>query len=440
MYFCDSFSILDPSKHDFKMKNIGLSLWPITDMKIRSSIRSLSRDFVNNISDFEDKSILALFSYISDNITTDTEDVFNFPVEEFKSVFDKEGFDHPINLSSERGFCFILTGKKARALSRSRCISFLQVVNARPIVGDIAFSMERVFELFPILSQLSYRFGFMAPPNRKTNFLPGNDNFYEVEKSTRSLPTLNWDKQYKLDRWNTEASMIIDNLYISGIDFAKNANKVSRLRITHVINAAAQILPTVPGYETLDLKICDGGDENILSFIFIAAKFIDDCFSKNGSCLVYCQQGVSRSVSLIIGYLMIKEKIDYKDALKRVRERRHVASPNPKFIAQLMQLAEVLGSSPTTSCHFSREKVINFEVKNRKYGVCAVPVNQVPGIKDENSVYISIDFSEAKTLSQWDTGPQGKLNICVGYSASDEFKKCANDMKMGLLHCLRISE
>lgn len=51
--------------------------------------------------------------------------------------------------------------------------------------------------------------------------------------------------------------------------------------------------------------------------------------------LVNCVQGVSRSVSLIISYLILKNGIDYETALEIVSKKREIASPNLGFSIQL---------------------------------------------------------------------------------------------------------
>lgn len=51
--------------------------------------------------------------------------------------------------------------------------------------------------------------------------------------------------------------------------------------------------------------------------------------------LVHCAAGVSRSASFVIAYLMKKRDMLYPDALRYVKERRKVISPNSGFKKQL---------------------------------------------------------------------------------------------------------
>lgn len=55
-------------------------------------------------------------------------------------------------------------------------------------------------------------------------------------------------------------------------------------------------------------------------------------------CLILCHSGMSRSVSLVIAYLLTCERMSLIEAFAHVKERRKIASPNPGFMAQLIQL------------------------------------------------------------------------------------------------------
>jgi len=52
--------------------------------------------------------------------------------------------------------------------------------------------------------------------------------------------------------------------------------------------------------------------------------------------LVHCSQGVSRSTTIAIAYLMWKTGKSYDDMYKVVRGKRGVTSPNVGFMCQLM--------------------------------------------------------------------------------------------------------
>lgn len=71
--------------------------------------------------------------------------------------------------------------------------------------------------------------------------------------------------------------------------------------------------------------------------IEIAYNFIDDAIKNNSNVLVHCRAGASRSVSMIIYYLMKKNHISFSDALKIINNIRKLANPNNSFQKQLIE-------------------------------------------------------------------------------------------------------
>ena len=51
--------------------------------------------------------------------------------------------------------------------------------------------------------------------------------------------------------------------------------------------------------------------------------------------LVHCAQGMSRSGTVVVGYLMWKERLSYVTALAHAQRARPVVEPNPGFALQL---------------------------------------------------------------------------------------------------------
>lgn len=51
---------------------------------------------------------------------------------------------------------------------------------------------------------------------------------------------------------------------------------------------------------------------------------------------MHCVQGISRSTTIILSYMIFTQKTSLDDGLKFIRERRQIANPNMNFMAQLI--------------------------------------------------------------------------------------------------------
>ena len=60
-----------------------------------------------------------------------------------------------------------------------------------------------------------------------------------------------------------------------------------------------------------------------------------------GKVFVHCFQGISRSATLVIVYLMMYRKFTVEQAIKKIRKKRPVF-PNDGFLKQLCELNEQL--------------------------------------------------------------------------------------------------
>jgi len=66
-----------------------------------------------------------------------------------------------------------------------------------------------------------------------------------------------------------------------------------------------------------------------------ACDYIDEMRGSGKSVLVHCQQGVSRSASIVIAYLIRKNRWSYREAFAFVKGKRACVQPNLGFAACL---------------------------------------------------------------------------------------------------------
>jgi len=394
MFFGDSSSVLTPSDPDIQSGSMCVTFWPVSQNPLRSSLKSLSLNQITMYGELSEISLLVLFSRVE--ISKDIEvNEANFDVQAFLSAFKSEGFKRPISLANNRGFCFFLKGNNATSLSLSRCISFSQVLSARPIKIGVCYKFSKVYSVFPYSTMFSLRFPFECPLLMKPSFLPGLETFEFFGNQEAKLGELKYQKSEKLDKWREHLSEIIPNLFVSSSTIASNASILQQYGITHILNAASHVCESAKGFVQLNFQMNDGGDENVLSYVWKAASFIEDSLNSNGKVLIHCVEGVSRSSAICIGYLIIKRKIDYQTAYKIVRSKRRVVSPQAKFYAQLVQLSEIFGTSSKDSCIFSKEKLVQYEIVQKKDKIIPIPVYKKLSMGDIVGYYVIVDIAKS---------------------------------------------
>ena len=441
MLFCDSFTILQPTDPIPKTGKIGLSLWPVDSNPILSNLKSLSFDSLSDVKKLREISLLAVFTYVAEKPEDDMA-ACPFPIETFRDCFDSEGFEHPITLSHGQGFCFVLTGKDAPIISQCRCISLQQVVSVRPLKGGTVRSVKPVFTLFPPLSKMSVRFPIVAPPHSESCFLPTKPKivFFSHERECESPKQIKWQKTDKLEKWREHLTQVLDRIYVGSSSVASDDQLLKKEGITHTINCASQVVNSLPDYVSLKIPMSDGGDENILSHLWTTTTFLENALKKkDAKILVHCVEGISRSVSVVIGYLIITKQMDYATAYRVVRKQRRIASPHPKFIAQLMQLCEMMGSTKTHSCFFSKEGVLPFSVCVRRDYIVALPVYQKP-VEGDDKCLVLVNYNGAPNLYRGENCDGAIINLKVGSEVKEEIANVAVSLVCDLRRCLNIQK
>ncbi|XP_054839338.1 dual specificity protein phosphatase 13-like isoform X2 [Eublepharis macularius] len=136
------------------------------------------------------------------------------------------------------------------------------------------------------------------------------------------------------------------NLYIGDLYIARDIEQLRRMRITHIVNAAAGRFHIDTGakfYKDLpvDYYGVEADDDpkfDLSIYFYPTAKYIRAALhSPRGKVLVHCAMGISRSATLVLAFLMICENKTLVDALNTVRKHRGVC-PNSGFLSQLRDL------------------------------------------------------------------------------------------------------
>ncbi|KAG7398068.1 Serine/threonine/tyrosine-interacting-like protein 1 [Phytophthora boehmeriae] len=132
---------------------------------------------------------------------------------------------------------------------------------------------------------------------------------------------------------------IVDGfLYLGNFWQANSAEVIDRLQITHVVNMGAitDQRNKFDNVEYLDVAIKDNVDVDIAQEFGPTIDFIKSAAEQNGRVLIHCVQGVSRSSTIVIWYVMLETKCTLSAAYSHVLKCRPLIFPNRGFMTQLI--------------------------------------------------------------------------------------------------------
>ncbi|XP_027351953.1 protein-tyrosine-phosphatase MKP1 [Abrus precatorius] len=155
-------------------------------------------------------------------------------------------------------------------------------------------------------------------------------------------------KRDKIAFFDKECSKVADHVYLGGDAVARDRDILKQNGITHVLNCVGFVCPEYFKadfvYRTLWLQ--DSPSEDITSILYDVFDYFEDVREKSGRVFVHCCQGVSRSTSLVIAYLMWREGQSFDDAFQFVKAARGIADPNMGFACQLLQCQKRVHAFP----------------------------------------------------------------------------------------------
>lgn len=148
------------------------------------------------------------------------------------------------------------------------------------------------------------------------------------------------------------ASKINERIYLGDLSSALNKEELKKQGITHIlsiINGAYEKDPDDFKYKIIAIN--DDPWVNIAKYFPVTNEFIENALSENpnNKILIHCKKGVSRSVTVLMAYMLYslynKHDVQNKDGLSdanveilvnevlaNIREAREIAKPNQGFI------------------------------------------------------------------------------------------------------------
>lgn len=157
------------------------------------------------------------------------------------------------------------------------------------------------------------------------------------------LPLLEAAVTGKADDYPSE--IIEDSVFLAGKE-ATGQKPLDFYGITHVVSVFDRDIQIPAEQEHLQIRIVDDESENLTPVMQKALPFISSALESGGRVLVHCEQGKSRSASVVIAHLMREKNLGADEALALVKSQRSIVRPNAGFMAQLRNARWENAASP----------------------------------------------------------------------------------------------
>jgi len=144
-----------------------------------------------------------------------------------------------------------------------------------------------------------------------------------------------------------QLEMVKPQLFVGPIEVAFKTEELQNAGVTHIVDISGDHYTKRPDlfqYLTLD-DVTDDPSTDIIKVFQKVKDFIHSGMEEGGNraVLVHCKAGISRSVAVVVAYLMWTERMPFDQALYLVQKARPQANPNVGFRKQLLTFQEDLG-------------------------------------------------------------------------------------------------
>lgn len=285
--------------------------------------------------------------------------------------------------------------------------------------GGSSYSFFRQTRLPPSFSDIS-QIGAVCFPSMQSSSEPQNAQTGNRPRTLdlKLVPTLDdtatesQQRRQKYQFFEKHCSEVFNGLFVGGDYVARSLDILKQHKITHVLNCVGFMYKERFAndglmYKTLYLQ--DTPAEDILCVLYDSFDFIHTALEIGGQVLVHCSQGVSRSATIAIAYIMWRTQLPFDKVFEQVKSIRGVASPNIGFTCQLLNWQKRLRAKPARTRVYRiaphcREDALYLVAKSvsAKQGMPGVTFEAL----DKRGVFLI-------------TTPQGRLYLWRGISTMD---------------------
>ncbi|XP_003379610.1 putative dual specificity phosphatase, catalytic domain protein [Trichinella spiralis] len=143
-------------------------------------------------------------------------------------------------------------------------------------------------------------------------------------------------KLFTTDLQHQQMHCIEPGLYIGAVNEAVDIRRLRDYFISRVLTV--DMFPPEIRYQSITYLFViakDLPEWNLMDDFDRCIEFIESAIRSKENILVHCQEGISRSATVVAAYLMKKYSIDENEALLRIQAVRSIVYPNMGFMKQL---------------------------------------------------------------------------------------------------------
>ncbi|XP_068689853.1 dual specificity protein phosphatase 7-like [Montipora foliosa] len=138
---------------------------------------------------------------------------------------------------------------------------------------------------------------------------------------------------------------ILPHLYLGSEKDSSDLELLTKYGISYILNVThdkPNSFEHLPGFKYKKLPVEDNWRANLSDMFPEAFEFIDEGITQNRGVLIHCLGGVSRSVTVIIAYLISTLNMTLNEAYDFVKQRKPSVNPNLNFMGQLLEFERQL--------------------------------------------------------------------------------------------------
>ena len=174
-----------------------------------------------------------------------------------------------------------------------------------------------------------------------------NFSKYYIKTTPRLFPKVSFLSAY--GAFFSEPTHIVDNIYLGSAFNATNQIQLKKLNIDLILNITPDISNHYPtNFTYVQCPVQDNGLDKISPHFETTYDTIishNNEFTQN--ILVHCFMGASRSVSIIVYYLMKNKSYTLDEAIKVVQSKRPIINLSKSFYAELEEAHKKILSEQT---------------------------------------------------------------------------------------------